>query len=213
MFDSNWWKQIFRLRRIRRTYCTAAWPPQARLVTSHNVVEGLLCCRLSFKQISSNRSADSKLTGYNHYPSCRCGWCVGGGNRGSHSNPTPKKPARPAYSEQEKHDAKQTLNSYGASSYSRCFVNPNAVCPVCGQSVYFYSNSFGSRVFFDELGKPWTKHPCTDSERTTSSAVKAYPVRRPRVEIERILEAEKKIDQRILPASKKAKKSRGSWLW
>jgi hypothetical protein len=43
------------------------------------------------------------------------------------------------------------------------WVNPIAQCPVCGKPVYFYTNSTGSRVFFDELGKPWPKHPCTDN--------------------------------------------------
>jgi hypothetical protein len=42
------------------------------------------------------------------------------------------------------------------------WVNPNAQCPVCGRPVYFFANSAGSRVFFDELGPPWPKHPCTD---------------------------------------------------
>jgi len=41
------------------------------------------------------------------------------------------------------------------------FVQPNADCPVCGSPVFFYQNQFGSRVFFDELGPPWPKHPCT----------------------------------------------------
>lgn len=49
------------------------------------------------------------------------------------------------------------------------FVNPNADCPVCGAPVFFYQNESGSRVFFDELGPPWPKHPCTDSA-TSSSA-------------------------------------------
>jgi hypothetical protein len=40
-------------------------------------------------------------------------------------------------------------------------VQPNADCPVCGRPVFFYQNAFGSRVFFDELGPPWPKHPCT----------------------------------------------------
>jgi len=40
-------------------------------------------------------------------------------------------------------------------------VQPNADCPVCGRPVFFYQNQFGSRVFFDELGPPWPKHPCT----------------------------------------------------
>ena len=42
------------------------------------------------------------------------------------------------------------------------FVNPNANCPECGAPVFFYQNEHGSRVFFDELGPPWPKHPCTD---------------------------------------------------
>jgi hypothetical protein len=44
-----------------------------------------------------------------------------------------------------------------------CYVNPNAVCPVCGIAVFYYQNEFGSRVYFDELGPPWPKHPCTDA--------------------------------------------------
>ncbi len=42
------------------------------------------------------------------------------------------------------------------------YVNPNARCPVCGAAVYFYQSPYGGRVFFDELGPPWPKHPCTD---------------------------------------------------
>ncbi|MBX3196426.1 MAG: hypothetical protein KF727_15180 [Microbacteriaceae bacterium] len=29
--------------------------------------------------------------------------------------------------------------------------------------MFFYSNEFGSRVYFDDLGPPWPKHPCTDN--------------------------------------------------
>jgi len=43
------------------------------------------------------------------------------------------------------------------------YINPNARCPVCGASVYFYQSPYGGRVFFDELGPPWPKHPCTDN--------------------------------------------------
>lgn len=42
------------------------------------------------------------------------------------------------------------------------YVNPNARCPVCGESVFFYLSPEDGRVFFDELGPPWPKHPCTD---------------------------------------------------
>jgi hypothetical protein len=43
------------------------------------------------------------------------------------------------------------------------YVNPNARCPVCGADVYFYQYPYGGRVFFDDLGPPWPKHPCTDN--------------------------------------------------
>jgi hypothetical protein len=42
------------------------------------------------------------------------------------------------------------------------YVNPNARCPVCGARVFFYESPYGGRVFFDDLGPPWPKHPCTD---------------------------------------------------
>ncbi|WP_158295518.1 cobaltochelatase CobT-related protein [Crenalkalicoccus roseus] len=43
------------------------------------------------------------------------------------------------------------------------YVSPNARCPVCGALVFFYQSPTGGRVFFDELGPPWPKHPCTDN--------------------------------------------------
>jgi hypothetical protein len=43
------------------------------------------------------------------------------------------------------------------------YVNPNARCPVCGCAVYYYQSPYGGRVFFDDLGPPWPKHPCTDN--------------------------------------------------
>jgi hypothetical protein len=51
-------------------------------------------------------------------------------------------------------DSRGTVESY---------VNPNAHCPVCGALVYFYRSPYDGRVFFDELGWPWPKHPCTDN--------------------------------------------------
>lgn len=38
------------------------------------------------------------------------------------------------------------------------YVNPNATCPRCGKSVYFYQSPFGGRVYFNDLGPPWDKH-------------------------------------------------------
>ncbi len=47
------------------------------------------------------------------------------------------------------------------------YVVPNATCPVCGETVFFYQSPSGGRVFFDDLGWPWPKHPCTDNRRPT----------------------------------------------
>lgn len=43
-------------------------------------------------------------------------------------------------------------------------INPNARCPICHQQVYYYQNINGSKVWFDEIGTPWTKHPCLYSD-------------------------------------------------
>jgi len=85
--------------------------------------------------------------GWNHPPGCDCGW--GGqyhGDYGGFSHtPTPKV---------------QTTPSWSLAQFS---ITRNAQCPVCGAPVFFYKNNEGSRVFFDSLGPPWPKHPCTDS--------------------------------------------------
>ncbi|WP_316186488.1 hypothetical protein [Bradyrhizobium sp. SZCCHNRI2014] len=57
------------------------------------------------------------------------------------------------------------LKRASARSIAGCYVNPNAHCRVCKAAVYFYANEHGSRVFFDDLGPPWPKHPCTDIPR------------------------------------------------
>lgn len=44
----------------------------------------------------------------------------------------------------------------------RSFLNPNARCPVCNENVFFFQCPNGGRVFFDDVGWPWPKHPCTD---------------------------------------------------
>lgn len=63
----------------------------------------------------------------------------------------------------------QLIEARAFSSASARVVTPNANCPVCGAEVFFYRNEHGSRVFFDELGPPWPKHPCTDSEEYRSA--------------------------------------------
>nr|PMH64403.1 hypothetical protein BCU62_16215 [Enterovibrio norvegicus] len=40
---------------------------------------------------------------------------------------------------------------------------PNTACPSCGANVYYYEHPNGAKVYFDQLGPPWPKHPCTTS--------------------------------------------------
>ena len=54
------------------------------------------------------------------------------------------------------------------------YLNPNAKCPVCGKSVFFYQSEHGGRVFFDDVGWPWPKHPCTDRAGATIYAPTRY---------------------------------------
>lgn len=99
------------------------------------------------------------MPGYNHYPWCTCGWCYKTGS-GAYS---PEYHRAAIIGSFDAYHSKRILTDRGAySSWSACFVSHNAKCPVCGARVYFYQNAFGSRVFFDALGWPWPKHPCTD---------------------------------------------------
>jgi len=83
------------------------------------------------------------MPGYNHPDDCPCGWCVKDGSRTS------------SYSSRPLPVRIDVFTSY---------VNPHARCPVCGEPVYFYQSPYGGRVYFDDLGPPWPKHPCTISE-------------------------------------------------
>jgi hypothetical protein len=100
---------------------------------------------------------------WNHSVHCSCGW-GGVGHLG-------KRPAGDGvFSRLVRIEHK--LESY---------VNPSASCPVCGAPVFFYQSEQGGRVFFDELGPPWPKHPCTD-QRATVGAHPARSSRAKRVE-------------------------------
>ena len=82
----------------------------------------------------------------NHPASCRCGF--GGEGHAGHAS------ARPG--------SHQFLGVPCILPTYESYVNPNAKCPVCRAPVFFYQSPDGGRVFFDELGPPWPKHPCTD---------------------------------------------------
>lgn len=87
---------------------------------------------------------------WNHPVGCRCGW----GGKG-HAGRT--------------YGATSSARSFGAVANLRyrelfdAYTTPKARCPVCGAKVFFYQSEAGGRVYFDELGPPWPKHPCTDS--------------------------------------------------
>lgn len=78
--------------------------------------------------------------GWNHPPDCDCGW--GGDTGGGSGQPT---------------------RSHWSLGHSDGFVNPNARCTVCGEAVFYYESPNGGKVWFDELGPPWSKHPCMES--------------------------------------------------
>lgn len=81
--------------------------------------------------------------GFNHPSDCTCGW---GGVFHSKSGE----------------------HFYGPDFWSRehSHTNPNARCPVCGALVFFYRSPENGRVFFESLGPPWPKHPCTSGDNT-----------------------------------------------
>ena len=95
------------------------------------------------------------MPGHNHYADCTCGWCL------KYASARRSKP--PYWSEART----PSFTSYAS------FTIPNATCPACGDSVFFYQSPSGGRVFFDELGPPWTKHPCTDNPRLPVSRLTA----------------------------------------
>lgn len=87
---------------------------------------------------------------WNHSENCRCGW-GGDGHLGQRTIFTSL--VQPSIS----------FKTYRELLLG--FTNPNAKCPECGDPVFFYSSPHGGRIFFDELGPPWPKHPCTDRGR------------------------------------------------
>ena len=93
------------------------------------------------------------MAGYNHFPHCTCEFCEN---------------ARRGWVSHGSHHAGGKLGSNWVSwrrplQATADYVIPNARCPACGVPVFFYQSPAGGRVFFDELGPPWPKHPCMDT--------------------------------------------------
>jgi len=102
---------------------------------------------------------------WNHPPDCRCGW--GGAGYSGH----PPGGFRGNALAQSYGFGEYRPFWYAPISGRSSYTNPNARCPVCGASVFYYESEYGARVFFDELGPPWPKHPCTDHSRSSASRV------------------------------------------
>jgi hypothetical protein len=93
------------------------------------------------------RFARPMCNAWNHSFDCTCGW-GGVGHAGRRSGWL---------------TALVDGGSEWTSPRYETYTTPGASCPVCGASVYFYQSESGGRVFFDQLGPPWPKHPCTDT--------------------------------------------------
>jgi hypothetical protein len=108
---------------------------------------------------------------WNHPADCFCGWGgdAGGGRRSA------SLPVRSITIP----DGQDWLRT--RRPQLEAFVNPYARCPICGADVFFYNSPFGGRVFFDFLGPPWPKHPCTDTYLRRSATLPILPPLRPRI--------------------------------
>lgn len=101
---------------------------------------------------------------WNHPPDCTCGW---GGD--GHLGRSPGGFGAGA--------GGSGVLPGAASAYRiryQTYTVPNASCPVCGASVFFYQSPSGGRVFFDELGPPWPKHPCTSSDSSVADRAATF---------------------------------------
>lgn len=98
----------------------------------------------------------------NHPPGCNCGWggvWYGSGGGDGFAHWLFNKP---------KAERKTGFQVATMSDLSGSVTSPNTTCPVCGAAVYYYESAYGGKVYFDELGPPWPKHPCTTREAISS---------------------------------------------
>ncbi|MBS0645305.1 MAG: hypothetical protein JSR97_01770 [Verrucomicrobia bacterium] len=86
---------------------------------------------------------------WNHSAGCTCGW-GGVGHTGTGGGRTVQ--SHLVYQRIQR-NLKKFVEYFSTT-------NPNAICKYCGATIFFYQNSYGSKVFFDALGKPWSKHKC-----------------------------------------------------
>ncbi len=90
--------------------------------------------------------------GFNHHSGCTCPWC-----------------------EHQSFTISLAIG-FTAKNYDS-FTVPNARCPKCDARVFFYSSPDGGKVYFDDLGPPWPKHPCMDQTSTRAFTVRETTAR------------------------------------
>jgi len=97
------------------------------------------------------------MPGHNHYSSCICGWCTGGGGGSfSASIPTPRVSSTPQTDEA---------------------LTCKTPCRWCGAEVYYHTNGYGDSVLFDSLGSPWEVHDCWNQHREQKKSVRLFDLK------------------------------------
>lgn len=89
--------------------------------------------------------------GYNHRGGCACRFCQP--SKAGETIPT-------------------TADLISVEGSHHSYTLPTT-CPVCGEAVFFFISQHCGRVFFDELGPPWPKHPCTNDALAAPLATSA----------------------------------------
>lgn len=91
------------------------------------------------------RSCNAK----NHRANCPCGF--GGANQSAFADKTHEEAA----------------DLFSLPRVPRHYTKQNERCSYCNAPVFFHRLSNGGRAYFDKIGAPWLKHPCTDTASPT----------------------------------------------
>jgi len=108
------------------------------------------------------------MPGYNHYPSCTCGWCSGGGGRPF--NNLDLSDLRNFTSYTARTTCVSTSNTDSARTH-------RTICWWCGAEVYYHTNGYGDSVLFDSLGSPWQVHSCWDRHREGEKDIQIFEMK------------------------------------
>lgn len=108
------------------------------------------------------------MPGYNHFPSCSCGWC-GGPRSGQRRRGTIRRCDESGYSVSAGCSAKPSATPQTDEAQT----GPTE-CWWCGAPVYFHTNGYGDAVLFDSLGVPWQVHSCWEEHRENQKKINLF---------------------------------------